>query len=172
MAAYYPQSLTSLLTISGVGQVKLTQYGEAFLTVIQAYCEKHKLKEKTRDKEKRVRKSKKAKEEKNTIGLRFSVIGDAYNSGESLQSLMARFRVQPGTILDHLVQYVSDGNHLRLGNDLLALVASSPDEQQAAMKAFDELGPTRLKPVFDKLEGNVGYDDLKILRLIYLIQAV
>src|SRR5512138_2668397 len=31
MAAYYPQSITSLLTISGVGQVKLRRYGEAFL---------------------------------------------------------------------------------------------------------------------------------------------
>ena len=28
MAAYYPQSVSSLLTISGVGQVKLRQYGE------------------------------------------------------------------------------------------------------------------------------------------------
>jgi ATP-dependent DNA helicase RecQ len=52
------------------------------------------------------------------------------------------------------------------------LVASSPDEQQAAMKTFDEMGPNRLKPVFDRLQGRVGYDDLKILRFIYLIQAV
>ncbi len=35
MAAYYPQSVASLLNISGVGQVKLRQYGEAFLDVIK-----------------------------------------------------------------------------------------------------------------------------------------
>ncbi len=34
MAAYYPQSIGSLLKISGVGQVKLKQYGEVFLDVI------------------------------------------------------------------------------------------------------------------------------------------
>ncbi|HEX2998213.1 MAG TPA: DNA helicase RecQ, partial [Anaerolineales bacterium] len=41
MAAYYPQSIASLLTISGVGQVKLRRYGEPFLEVIQDYCQKH-----------------------------------------------------------------------------------------------------------------------------------
>ena len=45
MAAYYPQSVSSLLKISGVGQVKLRQYGEPFLELIGQYCEKHGLKE-------------------------------------------------------------------------------------------------------------------------------
>ena len=45
MAAYYPQSLESLLKISGVGQVKLRQYGETFLAIIQEYCQAHKLPE-------------------------------------------------------------------------------------------------------------------------------
>jgi hypothetical protein len=36
------------------------------------------------------------------------------------------------------------------------------------MLAFDEFGPERLKPVFEKLEGRVNYDELKILRLMYL----
>ena len=49
MAAYYPQSLESLLKISGVGQVKLRQYGEAFLEVIKSYCEKHGIKEKQKE---------------------------------------------------------------------------------------------------------------------------
>ena len=48
MAAYYPQSSESLLNIAGVGQVKLEKYGDAFLEVIKTYCEKHKLKERTR----------------------------------------------------------------------------------------------------------------------------
>jgi ATP-dependent DNA helicase RecQ len=44
MSAYYPQSMESLLTISGVGQVKLRQYGETFLDVVKEYCRKHELK--------------------------------------------------------------------------------------------------------------------------------
>ena len=38
-----------MLTISGVGQVKARQYGEAFLEVIQRYCEQHKIAEKKKE---------------------------------------------------------------------------------------------------------------------------
>jgi ATP-dependent DNA helicase RecQ len=46
MAAYFPQSDASLLNISGVGQVKMSQYGETFLALIKSYCHKHHLLEK------------------------------------------------------------------------------------------------------------------------------
>ena len=45
MATYYPQSMEGMLKISGVGQVKLRQYGETFRAVIQEYCQVHKLPE-------------------------------------------------------------------------------------------------------------------------------
>jgi ATP-dependent DNA helicase RecQ len=46
MAAYFPQSREALLGISGVGQVKLAQFGDEFLDVIKPYCKKHKIAEK------------------------------------------------------------------------------------------------------------------------------
>ena len=49
MAAYAPQSPERLLDISGVGQVKARQYGEAFLEVLRDYCRKHNLPEKTKE---------------------------------------------------------------------------------------------------------------------------
>ena len=36
---------TSLLNISGVGQVKQERYGNTFLTIIREFCKKHGLKE-------------------------------------------------------------------------------------------------------------------------------
>ena len=38
-----------------------------------------------------------------------------------------------------------------------------------AFIAFEELSPTYLKHVYEKLNGELDYDDLKILRLLYLI---
>jgi hypothetical protein len=49
------------------------------------------------------------------------------------------------------------------------LTSATSEKQQAAFAAFEELGPMLLKPVFDKLNGVLNYDDLKVLRLIYLI---
>jgi ATP-dependent DNA helicase RecQ len=168
MSAYYPQSLASLLAISGVGQVKLNSYGEIFLAVIKPYCEKHKIVEKKKE-EKRVRKNQ--GDGKSELSVRTTLVAEAYNDGQSVEDLMKRNQVTAGTILDHLMRYVAAGNSLRNGSDLLALASTSPDEQQNAFAAFDELGTALLKPVFEKLEGKVNYEELKVLRLIYLTQS-
>jgi len=159
MAAYYPQSMTSLLNISGVGQVKARQYGETFLEVITAYCEKHGLREKQKE----------IVREKSDSNRRYVIVAEAYNSGETVQSLMERYHVTAGTILDHLARYLAAGNRLRDDADLQSLTSAAPEQQQAAFAAFDELGTFYLKPVFDKLNGALNYDDLKILRMMYLI---
>ena len=72
------------------------------------------------------------------------------------------------TVLDHLTRYAAAGNSLRSGSDLQAYTSTSPDDQQVVMEAFDEFGAAYLKPVFEKLEGKINYDELKILRLMYL----
>ncbi|HEX9333594.1 MAG TPA: HRDC domain-containing protein, partial [Anaerolineales bacterium] len=161
MAAYYPQSFGSLLKISGVGQVKLRQYGEVFLEIIQAYCEKHDLQEKPKE----------VTREKSDTNRRYMMVAEAFNSGETIQNLMERYHVTVGTILEHLSRYLSAGNKLRNGEDLQALASVTLEQQQTAFAAFDELSPTFLKPVYDKLNGTLNYEDLKILRLLYLIST-
>ncbi len=165
MATYYPQSPESLLEMSGVGQVKLNQYGDDFLKVIRPYCQSHKLAAKAKLQEKA------EKREKSDAGRRYMIVAEAYNGGDSVMALMKRYSVTAGTILDHLARYASTGNSLRRGDDLLALSSASPDEQKAAFAAFDELGTAFLKPVFDKLGEKIDYDELKILRLLYLSQS-
>ena len=158
MSAYYPQSPESLLNISGVGQIKLDKFGDAFLEIIRGFCRQHALTEQRKD----------APRPKTDSGGRTAVIGEAYNAGESIQSLMERFQVRKGTIIQHLERYLADGNSLRSSSALKSLTSTSPEEQQAAAQAFDELGTAFLRPVFDKLGGTINYDELKILRLLYL----
>jgi ATP-dependent DNA helicase RecQ len=164
MAAYYPQTDARLLDISGVGQVKARQYGDAFLALIQDYCQKHKLQEKERPTSGR----KRAGDQKSDSGRRYVFVGEAYNAGESIQSLMERYAVTAGTIVDHLVRFAAAGNTLRNGDDFQPLTSTSPMLQKAAFDVFDEVGTDFLKPAFDRLNGTVNYEDLKILRLMYL----
>jgi len=158
MAAYFPQSSESLLTISGVGQVKARQYGEAFLEVIRSFAAKHELSEKPKE----------VRREKSDSGRRYVLIGELYNGGETVQSLVARYQVTNQTILDYLSRFVMAGNELRSGDDLKTLVSVSLEQAQAVFAVFDEVGTAMLKPVFDKLNGALNYDDLKVLRLMYL----
>lgn len=161
MAAYFPQSQASLLTISGVGQVKAQQYGEAFLVVIRGFTEKHDIREKPKEKQR----------EKSEVGQRTLLVGELYNGGETVQSLMAKYQVTSQTILDHLARFVMAGNALRKGDDLETLTSVSAEQKQAVFAAFDEVGTAMLKPVFDKMGGALNYDDLKVLRLVYLTSS-
>jgi ATP-dependent DNA helicase RecQ len=167
MAAYYPQSKESLLGISGVGQVKLEKFGGLFLEVIAPYCKKHKIAEKARETAP-ARRKKAAKSAESGLGTRTTLIGEAYNDGASVKDLMERYQVTVGTVIDHLTRYALAGSRLRNGEDFQSLTSTSPEDQQAALAAFEELGAEYLKPVFDKLGGRINYDELKILRLCHL----
>ena len=160
MAAYYPQSPERLLDISGVGQVKARQHGETFLTIIREYCREHAISERQKE----------ARRIKDDSGRRYVSVGKAFNDGESVESLMRCYGVTADTIVNHLSRYIAAGHKLRSDSDLLALASASPDQQAAAFAAFDQLGTDYLKPIFDKLNGQLDYNELRILRLCYLIR--
>ncbi|NQU31042.1 MAG: DNA helicase RecQ [Anaerolineae bacterium] len=160
MSAYYPQSLDSVLKMSGVGQAKLSRYGEIFLGEIKSYCEKKGLQEK----------EKRSYRGRSDANSRFMIVGEIYNAGESIQNLAERYQVKTGTIVNHLMRFATAGNPLKKGADLQSLTSLSPDEQRRATRAFEELGTDFLKPVFEKLNGEISYDELKIMRLITLSQ--
>lgn len=170
MATYYPQSIPSLLKISGVGQVKLRQYGETFLEVILAYCQKHGLAENFNH---RAAPNASAKKKQTTgyftLPPRTLLIAEAFDAGDTVQTLMERHQVTRGTIIEHLTQFAMTGHVLRNGAALQSLMTITSSQQQAAFAAFDEFGPGLLKPVFDKLNGQLNYDELKLLRLSYLM---
>jgi ATP-dependent DNA helicase RecQ len=169
MAAYYPQSVSSLLKISGVGQVKLRQYGTTFLELVKAYCEKHNLKENFSHHSTSDSSSKKKRNaETNTVPPRTLLIGEAFNAGDTVQTLMERHQVTRGTIIEHLTQFAMTGHVLRNGGELQSLSSVTSSQQQSAFAAFDELGPALLKPIFDKLNGELNYEELRILRMLYL----
>ncbi len=160
MAAYFPQDKEGLLNMSGMGKVKYERYGADFLTIIKSYCRENKIEEKY----------KAPMRDKDDAGRRYAAVGEAYNAGESVQDLMNRYGVTADTILNHLARFITAGNPLRSAEDLISLSNLDPDQQMAVFKAFDMLGPDMLKPVYDKLNGAVNYDELKILRLCYLCE--
>jgi hypothetical protein len=99
------------------------------------------------------------------------MVAEAFNAGESVTALMERYHVTAATVLDHLARYSEAGHSLRRAEELLALSSASPHQQAVAFAAFDELGTALLKPVFDRLNGTINYDELKILRLCFLSQS-
>lgn len=73
-----PETLLTSRIISGVGQVKSRQYGDAFLEVIKDYCKIHGLEEKQKE----------TTREKSDSNRRYFIVGEAYNAGDTVESLI------------------------------------------------------------------------------------
>lgn len=159
MSYYFPQSTDNLLPIYGVGSVKQKKYGNDFVKIIKEYCEKNDIDEQE--------KSLKEKKEEQLSGEKYERIGQAFNNGKSIEHLCEEHGVKQVTILKHLKTYLKDGNELR--TDGLATASSlSMRKQDEVLEVMEELDTNVLRPVYDKLNKSVGYNELRVMQLYYM----
>lgn len=169
MAAYFPQSEAGLMRIHGVGATKAALYGSVFLAILKSYCQKHGKEEQfPGESHTGMQAALEGRLSGGQLTSRSRFIAEAYNTGASMRVLAHRFQIKPRTIVDHLKAYVDEGNSLRPDGDLCSLVTAAADDQLRVLAAFVELGTERLKPVFERLDGRVSYDDLNVLRIVHL----
>ena len=81
---------------------------------------------------------------------------------------MERYGVQIGTILNHLTTFAAQGHALRHDESMLSYSQLPPEKLQAVMAAFKDAGVELLKPAFDRLNGEVSYDELRLLKVYFL----
>jgi ATP-dependent DNA helicase RecQ len=165
MATYCPQSPQRLLDMAGVGQVKLGQYGGAFLAVLREYCAAHDLAERP-----------KAPSAPPIVssGLtkrRFVEVGELFAAGYSVQQLQAQYGVQRSTILGHLSRFQQQGGAVD-GERVRAASTLTPEQQAQVLALLDELGAEALSPVFQALDGAIPYEELHVMRVVYLASQV
>lgn len=160
MATDFPQTKSDLLKINGVGAKKLESYGGAFLLSIKNYAAHNDVKVK---KEKRIaRLQKKVYDEP-----RHRVVSRAYNSGKSIMELAQEYNVQEQTIINHLTRFTNEGNKINIYG-LAERLTVDKLIQKKIFSVFDENGTLPLKPIYEKFDSEISYNELYILRLIYL----
>ncbi len=163
MATFYPQSEAVFLQMHGVGQAKMKRYGHTFLHVIREFANAHNKAEIEKTPTPAIPRS----TPKADFKPRYVLVAEAYNNGASLKTLMAEYGVKITTILAHLYNYAMEGNKLR--NEEFAKASRlSQSRQDAVIRAFEELGVEKLRPVYDAMNGRVNYEELQLLRLYYL----
>lgn len=164
MATFFPQTAQRLLDVSGVGQIKLERHGAAFLAVLREYCAAHGLAERP-----------KAPHAPPTLTgslakRRFLEVGELFAAGWSVQELQTHYGVQRSTILGHLGRFQQQGGAVD-SEQVRAASTLTPEQQAHVLALFDELGAEALSPTFQALNGAVPYEELHVMRVVYLSQA-
>jgi ATP-dependent DNA helicase RecQ len=164
MATCFPRTPDVMLGIHGVGEAKLDRYGPLFIELIADYCRDHKIEQMPAP----PRTVRCDRENRGSLSeIRVLAIGGAFNSGRSIEELARQFSIKAPRVLEYLLSYCRDGHPLRPEGFVPLIMLPAP-EQERAFKAFEVNGPWLLRPVFDALNGEIGYEDLKVLRLYYL----
>jgi ATP-dependent DNA helicase RecQ len=142
LAQVRPQSLDAMRTISGIGEVKLANYGAAFLEVIKGHGPS-------------VTKALPPAEVKRVPAGNKAKAYALFRDGTAVADAAHQLGLAKSTVSDYLSQFIQDEKP----DDISAWVPQEVYVQVA--DAADWHGTERLKPIFDALEGAVGYDDIR-----------
>ena len=158
MAHYIPQSEDSLSRISGVGAVKLEQYGDEFLAVIREYARENHLEDRTEP----VRKSR----SRHTGGSRSNGRTSTYENtkllieqGLSILQAAQERGLSVNTIVTHIEMLVQRGEAF----DLSPLLPGN-HRLRCIQDAFEKVGYARLAPAKELLGDEYSYEEIRLAR--------
>ncbi len=162
MSYYYPQNFANFQKISGVGAMKLAEYGDKFLKVIQNYSNENNIQE--RDIPNRGRNKKSESKPK----LRLENATSTYQQTRSLfltklpiSEIAERRCLSQSTIITHLEKIIAEGEKLDLSH-----ITFPEDRFRKISEAFLQSGGLTLAPVLRILGEDYNYEELRLARLL------
>jgi ATP-dependent DNA helicase RecQ len=105
LSMYIPTEISHLEHISGFGSVKITKYGEQFISAINDFCRRTSTHSRMSEILPTVSAPKKSISNSST----FLQSLELYQSGMSIQEIASRRNLKEGTVSDHLLQFVLTG---------------------------------------------------------------
>lgn len=167
MAYYFPQTDDTLFQISGVGEVKLKQYGPAFLTSIRDYCRLHGFPDRLRQSvglgpvaDASSGKTRRGSPGKGKTLERTKLL---LQQGKTLSEIAVQRGLSKATVVGHIERLIMDGEPLEFKGVL-------PSQQRMTVinRSFAEHGSGLLAPVRESLGEEYTYEELRLVRA-YLI---
>lgn len=155
MAHYLPQSSESLSRISGVGDAKLEQFGDRFLSVIREHALVHSLEERAIPAQ-----SRKRTDRARRPGPTYYQTMQLLQQGMSIEEIARERGLAQSTIAGHLDRLVQAGEKLDFGQLL------PPKWRFDRIRAvLTETGGEFLSPAKEVLGDDFSYEEIRIVRL-------
>lgn len=144
MAQVKPRTLEEFANLDGVVSYKVSQYGEKFLSVIQAHCQEQSFPP--------------PKNSDHYPTDTESTTLELYQQGLSIQEIAAKRNVRTTTIIRHLSDLIEKNQPV----DLNLLVPF--DRQKKIWQVIDVLGDISLTPIREYLGESYSFDEIRLVR--------
>lgn len=180
MAYYFPTDKNNFLKITGVGELKLENFGEEFLAVIKDYTMKNNLQLREFARMKKGGRGENGIEmggrgrigsnmikkgemgRGNSIGGTFRITREFLQKKLPLSEIAKARHLTEGTIVSHIEKMINSGEDLDI--EYLKPEKKALEEIKSA---FQKCGTSALSPVFKYLDGKYPYDVIRLVRVFF-----
>ena len=145
MSTFFPQSMTNMAQIKGVGSVKLERYGQKFLEKIIEHCRQNDVNEKTIYSENKITDT-----ERQTLGL--------VKQGLNLEDIAKVRGFVTTTIASHIERLIQSGEEIDIDKFV------SKEKQEAIIKCMQSTRAYYVKEIKEQLGEEYSYDEIRIAR--------
>lgn len=153
LSRYFPDTKEDMLEIKGIGEKKYEQYGEAFLTVIQKWREKHP-EARTRVKISGAAAPPKPKK-KEEEGPSHLVSYKLFQSGKSIKDIAVIREMTTMTVENHLFKAFQEGYPIAWN------IFFNEEEEATILAARETIEEPKLKPLKEALPEDYDYTKIK-----------
>ncbi len=146
MCERLPADASALLSIKGVGEARLKNYGHLFLDMLRDYAGETTLIQ-----------PESAQPEKKREGQTAShvVTYNMYKEGRSIKEIVRLRNLKAITIQDHIIRCAQEGYDINW-SDLI-----NPEYEMLIVEKIKELGAAKLRPIKDALPDEVDYFNIR-----------
>jgi len=154
-----PQSLYEIGRISGVGKIKLENYGMQFLEIIKQHIQEYGISEQSEGEDE-------SEADQNDLIYTFSfTISETlryFKEGKTPEQIANERGLKVGTIYTHLSKAIEE-NYISV-DEVISLEKEEILEIENAIRSLPEEQKNALKPVYEKFEGKYDYGILHCIR--------
>jgi len=153
MARLRPSALDGFRNVKGVGEKKLADYGPDFLDAISSYCQQQQLSQDV------ARRFVPSDPKPASTGINASSVAafEFFRRGATIEDVANRMNRANSTVAGYLNDYLRHDQVV----DPSTWVA--PDIVQRIEQVIEQVGNERLKPIHEHLNGEIGYDEIRIV---------
>ena len=155
MAYFFPQSHQSFSRISGVGSMKLQEFGDPFLRVIRDYAHKNGLAEREAPLSRRER-----RRPAQTRGTTYHETKRLFAQRIPIANIADVRGLSIGTIASHLERLIEAGETLDVSH-----ILPTPDRVSTIEAAFKSTGSYLLSPARKLLGDSYPYEEIRLVRM-------
>ncbi len=153
LTAVRPASTTTMATVRGVGTQKLEAFSDAFIAHITAWCAEHDL---TTDARPGTRRQPHTKGSRPLTKSRREA-AERFARGEPIETIANDIKRTPRTVEQYLVEWIA-------ANEPPSVEAWVPENTYSLVaNVAQDIGMDFLKPIYERLNGTIPYDQVRIV---------